>query len=139
MSFVPYLNFDGTTTEAMTFYAKVFDADDLQIFRFGDAEPTEGMEVPPDYADRAMNATLTLGDQRLMASDYPPGMPPETQAGVSVAHTAASRARAEEIYAALSEGGEVTMPFGDVFWADGFGMCKDRFGTHWMVGGPPLM
>ena len=31
------------------------------------------------------------------------------------------------------------MPFGDVFWADGFGMLRDRFCTHWMIGGPAKM
>jgi len=25
------------------------------------------------------------------------------------------------------------MPYQKTFWADGFGMCTDRFGTPWMV------
>ena len=25
------------------------------------------------------------------------------------------------------------MPFGETFWARGFGMCTDRFGIPWMV------
>jgi PhnB protein len=29
----------------------------------------------------------------------------------------------------------VVMPFGPTFWAKGFGMVTDRFGTPWMVGG----
>jgi PhnB protein len=27
------------------------------------------------------------------------------------------------------------MPYGKTFWAEGFGMCTDRFGTPWMVSG----
>jgi len=27
------------------------------------------------------------------------------------------------------------MPFNATFWADGFGMVDDRFGTHWIVNG----
>ena len=27
------------------------------------------------------------------------------------------------------------MPFQPSFWADGFGMVDDRFGTHWIVNG----
>lgn len=33
----------------------------------------------------------------------------------------------------LAAGGTATMPFGETFWAKGFGMCTDRFGTPWMV------
>ena len=40
---------------------------------------------------------------------------------------------AERIFAALSTGGTVTMPFGPTFWASAFGMCVDRFGIGWMV------
>jgi PhnB protein len=27
----------------------------------------------------------------------------------------------------------ITMPIGETFWADRFGMVIDRFGTPWMV------
>ena len=33
----------------------------------------------------------------------------------------------------LAEGGTIVMPFGKTFWADGFGMLRDRFGVTWMV------
>lgn len=29
------------------------------------------------------------------------------------------------------------MPFEKTFWAEAFGMLVDRFGTPWMVSGPP--
>ena len=37
------------------------------------------------------------------------------------------------IFDALSEGGQVGMPFDKTFWSPGFGMVTDRFGTPWMV------
>ena len=42
---------------------------------------------------------------------------------------------AERIFRALSEGGTVKMPIAETFWAAGFGMCVDRFGTPWIVNG----
>jgi PhnB protein len=42
-------------------------------------------------------------------------------------------ARAEEIFRALADGGTVTMPFEQTFWALRFGMLVDKFGTPWMV------
>jgi len=37
------------------------------------------------------------------------------------------------MFDALAKGGQVTMPFQKTFWAEGFGMLTDRFGTPWMV------
>jgi PhnB protein len=42
-------------------------------------------------------------------------------------------ARAEEVFRGLADGGTVTMPFEETFWAARFGMLVDRFGTPWMV------
>ena len=42
------------------------------------------------------------------------------------------------VFEALSAGGKVTMAYQKTFWAEGFGMLADRFGTPWMVNGGPL-
>ena len=36
-------------------------------------------------------------------------------------------------FARLAEGGEILMDYQETFFAYGFGTCKDRFGTHWMI------
>ncbi len=40
---------------------------------------------------------------------------------------------AERVLGALADGGEITMPLEETFWAPRFGMCVDRFGTPWMI------
>ncbi|MGR3433573.1 MAG: hypothetical protein ACU0CO_01590 [Shimia sp.] len=40
---------------------------------------------------------------------------------------------AQTLFAALADGGSVTMPMDKTFWARAFGMCTDRFGVPWMV------
>ncbi|MBC7941612.1 MAG: VOC family protein, partial [Chitinophagaceae bacterium] len=40
---------------------------------------------------------------------------------------------AEQVFAALAEGGQVTMPMQPAFWAKRWGMVVDKFGTPWMV------
>jgi PhnB protein len=135
MSFSPYLTFNGTCREAMTWYAGIFGAKDLQVMSYTDAPPgTPGMD--PSMKDQVMHSQFTLGGGPLMGSDAPAAWY-QPQAGVSVMHGAGTRDRAEQVFKALAEGGEVTMPFGDTFWAEGFGMVRDRFGTHWMISGPP--
>ncbi len=42
---------------------------------------------------------------------------------------------AERIFTTLAEGGKVTMPFTETFWAARFGMVTDRFGIPWIVNG----
>jgi PhnB protein len=44
-----------------------------------------------------------------------------------------SRAEADALFAALSEGGKMEMPMEDQFWGDYFGDRVDRFGVRWMV------
>ncbi|MGB8664903.1 MAG: VOC family protein, partial [Serratia inhibens] len=38
-----------------------------------------------------------------------------------------------ELFEKLSQGGQVTMPYGPTFWAKGFGMLTDQFGVNWMI------
>ncbi len=38
----------------------------------------------------------------------------------------------DRIFAALSAGGQVTMPLQDMFWGAYFGTCTDKYGVQWM-------
>ncbi|MNR65268.1 hypothetical protein D3C85_1882400 [compost metagenome] len=46
--------------------------------------------------------------------------------------------QAEAAFAALAEGGQVTMPLAPAFWAKTFGMLTDRFGVSWAVNGEAI-
>ena len=37
------------------------------------------------------------------------------------------------MFTALAQNGKVQMPFQPTFWAKGFGMLIDQFGTPWIV------
>jgi PhnB protein len=39
----------------------------------------------------------------------------------------------ERAFKALAESGKVQMPFQSTFWAKGFGMLIDQFGTPWIL------
>lgn len=53
--------------------------------------------------------------------------------GFQISLSVADMAEAERRFAALAEGGKVTMPLAKTFFSPGFGMLVDRFGVHWMV------
>lgn len=122
-----YLNFDGDTREAMTFYQKCLDAE-LFLQTFSDAK----LEPPPGAEDRVIHARVQKGSAILMASDTMPGTPYQQGNNFAVSIDCESTAEIERLFAAFSEGGKVTMPLQDTFWGARFGMLTDRFGVAWM-------
>ena len=124
----PYLNFDGTCREAMTFYQACLGGD-LQLMTFGD---NPGGGVPPGAEDRIMHSTLTSGSLRLLASDGRPGEAPRQGDSVHLSLNLQSREEIDSLFVALGAGGNVTMPLGDMPWGGRFGMLVDRFGMPWM-------
>jgi PhnB protein len=69
-AFQPYLNFDGETRDAMTFYHKALGGD-LHVMTFAES----GQAAPPGSENRVMHARLANGNAILMASDTMPGHP----------------------------------------------------------------
>jgi PhnB protein len=128
--FSAYLCFDGNCAEAMKFYAATLGGE-LQVFRMGDS-PMAG-EIPASHHDRAMHASLALDGGTLMAADSMPGQPYQQMQGVSITLAYKDVEEGRRIFDAMSAGGQVTMPYQKTFWAAGFGMFADRFGTSWMV------
>lgn len=133
MSFDPYLHFQGNCAEAMTTYAQIFGATDLTLMRYRDMP-----DAPPEHAasDRVLHASLSVGGRVLMGSDYPEGSEGDPQAAFSISHTVPDVATGQALYHRLLQHGAAVMPYGPTFWAAGFGMVKDRFGTHWMITTP---
>jgi PhnB protein len=88
--------------------------------------------VPAEWRKKIMHARMTIGDSILMGGDPPPAYYHQPK-GFSINIALKDPAEAERIFKALSEGGSVTMPFGETFWALRFGMSSDRFGIPWMI------
>ncbi len=133
-SFNPYLVFDGTAAQAMPFYQRVLGGK-LDVMTFAQMPGAEQQKMPATAADRVMHAMLSFDGGQLMASDIMEGQPYEGMKGFALTVNKDTAAEAEQVFAALAEGGQVTMPIGPTFWAERFGMCTDRFGTPWMVNG----
>ncbi|HEY4304808.1 MAG TPA: VOC family protein [Gemmatimonadaceae bacterium] len=123
-----YLNFDGTTADAMKFYHGAFGGD-LQMQTFADMK----MEAhAPGAENRVIHARLGNGTWVLMASDTPPGMGVNFGNNVHLNLDCESKDEVDRLMKALGDSGTVTMPAQDMFWGAYFGMLKDKFGVHWM-------
>ena len=130
MQLNPYLVFNGDCAEAFKFYEQALGAKIEALMTFAGSPAAE--HVPAEFADKVLHAVMKIDGQTVMASDAPPGKY-ERPTGISVSISLNDRERGERIFNALAEGGKVEMPFQKTFWAEGFGMCSDRFGIPWMV------
>jgi PhnB protein len=122
-----YLNFDGETREAMTFYAQCLGAE-LSIQSFKDAN----IPAEPGNEDRVMHARLSRGEAVIMASDTMPGMSFTKGNNFSMTIECDSAEELQQLYEALLEGGKSTMEPQDTFWGARFAMLTDKFGIGWM-------
>lgn len=122
-----YLTFNGNCGEAMSFYQRCLGAE-LHMMKFSESP----MECPQGAKDRIMHAKLTKGTATLMASDTMPGTPFEQGNNFSVTIGCESEEEIARLFAAVGEGGKVTMPLQDMFWGARFGMLTDQFGIQWM-------
>ena len=133
MEIAPYLNFSGRCREAFEFYAATLGGRIEQMMTHGESPMKD--QSPPELLDQIMHARLVVDGEAIMGSDAPLSQQAKPQ-GVWVSLHFDDLARAERVFAALSEGGQVAMPFQKTFWGS-FGMTTDRFGTPWMINSQP--
>lgn len=128
----PYLFFGGNCEEAIQFYHTALGAKVEMLMRFKESpEPPPPGMMPPDWGEKVMHASLTIGGARVMASD---GCNATTGfSGFSLSLDLPDETAAQRAFTALAEGGSVGMPLGKTFWSPCFGMVTDRFGIAWMV------
>ena len=136
MRATPYLLFNGTCREAISFYAETLGLETPAFMTVSDMPPEDQAQMPEGTPAMAvMHTSLAHGDLLIFASDdveaKPAGM-----AGASIHLTVGSAEEAHRVFAAFSEGGEVSMPIGEMFWTSAFGTLTDRFGIRWMISAP---
>ena len=123
----PYLALDGTTREAMEFYQSVLGGE-LTMMTFAEA----GAGDFPG-SDRIMHASLTTaGGLEIFGADTLAEM--GHTAGDTVALSLMGNDDAlPGLFAALAEGGTVTVPFERQMWGDDYGQLVDKFRILWHV------
>lgn len=126
----PYLNFRGTTKEAMEFYHSVFGGE-LNVSTFEEL----GGDVPTEEKSLIMHSQLTAPNGlTLMAADVPQHMDWATGTNAySVSLSGDDDATLRGYWDKLSAGGTIQEPLVVAPWGDAFGMFVDKFGVHWLV------
>lgn len=136
-----YLILNGNCAEAFDFYEKVLGGKIEAMIRFSDMPKSDkspeacGNGASGINPNAVAHVCLKVGDHLLMGSDTMPSMP-EKPGGFNVNIEIADLTQAQATFKALSEGGSVRMPLQETFWAKGFAMFTDKFGTPWMINCP---
>jgi PhnB protein len=124
----PYISFAGTARAAMEFYSDVFGGT-LTLNTFGESGAPDSAD-----ADKIMHGQLTTPSGfTLMGADVPQDMEHHPGDNIAVCLSGDDAEELHGYWAKLTDGGGVSVPLEKQIWGDEFGMCQDRFGTHWMV------
>ncbi len=130
MHVTPYFTFDGNCEEALNFYAKAFHGQIKHLQRF-EGSPAENMS---EDKQKVMHSHFAVeGNLLFMASDS--GSNDQQAANGGMVHLSLNftdAGKIQQVFSAMGEGGNVTMPLQDTFWGATFGMLTDRFGINWM-------
>lgn len=129
----PYLFFEGRCEEAVDFYRKTLGAEVGGLMRYKESpEPHQPGMLPPGSENKVMHGTIKIGDSTVMVSDGRCSGKPDFR-GFALTISAPDVSRADKMFAALADGGQVQMALAKTFFATRFGMVTDRFGLMWMI------
>jgi PhnB protein len=126
-----YMLFDGDCAAAIRFYQRIFGGEIEALTTVG--ETPMASQLPPSSADRVLHACLRFDGNTLMASDWMVATPYRGINGMRFMLSFDSVEEAGQVFAALSEEGQVEMPMQKTFWARSFGMLVDRHGAPWQI------
>lgn len=130
-----YLSFDGDCEDALRFYEEVLGGEITYIQKWKDLPTDDGedMDEMPDLnPEDVMHANLRIGDVNLMASDNP-YLNTVFGDSISLNWSHADPSEVKMIWDRLAQGGEISMPLEETFFAPLFGQLTDKFGINWQI------
>ena len=131
----PFLLFDGTCADAMTFYHECLGGN-LVLTKLRDTPMKE--QLPPEKHERIINAHLTSGMIEISATDWmaSPAFEPRLGNMSALFITSTNDVELKAVFDKLSLGAERerfqdlhAMPFGT------YGQFYDRYGVQWIFRG----
>jgi len=123
-----YLAFNGNCQEALNFYSNLFDADIKNRQTYEDKK----IDVPSSFRQKLQHAELKGNGVHFMAYDAAPDTPINHGNQVHMSVDLNNEQKAEQLFSALSGGGQVHHNFRAREWGY-FGRCTDQYGINWMV------
>jgi PhnB protein len=127
MKLYAQLNFGGDCREAFQFYERHLGG---KIAVMMDQSQMPG--APAGGGNAVIHARLEIGDSVIVGNDVPRDVFQPIRSAYLL-YLVDSPAEAERVHAALAEGGTVSMPMEENFFAVRFSQLRDRFGVLWTI------
>lgn len=136
MAAVVYMNFDGVTEQAIAFYAEALSASEVKAVKFKDIPQDPNYPLPENELNMIMESSIAFEGGKIMLSDILPSMKKVTGEVVQgnnmlITLVMDDKSKLQEYFTALSVGGHVIMPLGNMPWSSCFGMLVDKFRVAW--------
>lgn len=125
---IPYLNFNGTCQEAMTFYQACFGGE-LTMQTIG--ESPIAPQCPANIQDYIVHSTLIAEELTLLASDMPNPGGYQYGNNFSLNVNCTSEEEINTLFQKFAISGKIIMPVKQEFWGALFGVLEDKFGIRW--------
>lgn len=142
MRFNHYLNFQGETEAAFTFYRSVFGGEFSNLTRYGDMPAQQGLDLSETEKSLILHVALPINEYtELMGSDVndklcTPNTPTFVKGSnhyIAIILSASEQAEAQRLFEALSVKGTIEMPLEKTFWGALYATFTDQFGVQWMI------
>jgi len=125
----PCIHFQGNCDEAISFYKQALGAEVKAINYAKDAPPDSGMEdFPPNFV---MYSEIVIWGMTFTLTDG--GETPIPSGNFTFMITCKTPEEVKMTFEKLADGGNVTEPLSETFWAGLYGELIDRFGVTWQV------
>lgn len=130
---IPYIMLDGKASEAIKFYEIALNAKVLFKQTFGEGPQDPKYPLTAEELERIAHSLLKVGAAELFVADQLPGVSLQEGNKLTICLTTEDVAQARQYYEALSQGGEVILPLGEMHFSPAYGMVKDKFGICFQV------
>ncbi|SFT14010.1 VOC family protein [Paenibacillus sp. BC26] len=130
---VPYLVMNGNATEAITFYQEALLAEVVVMQTFGEMPQNPEMPLPEEAKSLIGHATIKVGQTDLMFSDAFPGTPHQLGNQVTICLCTDDVDTSKQVFAALEQGGQVSVPLIETHFSPGYAVITDKFGVTWQL------
>jgi len=121
-----YVNYPGHCEKAFRFYEQLLGGKITMMLPHQQAPP----HFPKEWESPIMHAIIEIGGTLLRGADV---VGAEPMRSVYLTLRPDTAEKAERIYDALAEEGQIFMKLEKNFFANRFAMLRDRFGTSWMI------
>lgn len=121
-----YLNYPGNCEAAFRFYEQHLGGRIILMT----VHEQKTSNFPTEWKNPILHARIEIGSITLMGADIP-NAEPMRSAYITI--RVDTPEKAEQVYKLLSSDGQIFMPLEKRFFANRFGMLRDKFGTSWMI------